>query len=42
MENKEMNENVAARAEEAKAEEVNAKETKDEKTEEAAETADGG
>ena len=39
MENKEMNENVAARAEEAKAEEVNAKETKDEKTEEAAETA---
>lgn len=40
MENKEMNENVAARAEEAKAEEVNAKETKEEKTEEAAETAE--
>lgn len=40
MENKEMNENVAARAEEAKAEEVNAEETKDEKTEEAAEAAE--
>ena len=39
MENKEMNENVAAKAEEAKAGEVNAEETKDEKTEEAAEAA---
>ena len=39
MENKEMNENVAANAEEAKAGEVNAEETKDEKTEEAAEAA---